>query len=184
MKMNMNKEIQKYKGHIYYFDCVTHDIRPAAWIDSIDDYNHQRYELHHVVPYTDWEEVNILRESDKPLPPKYDTMPKHNALILIPKIMHQHLENPIYRLPKDKFEQVYGIHPDLILFDINSRFTRVKKLFYLEQSHPKYTKTQRHTASSDCISVGCIVESNLYQISTNSQLSLNDLNENDIKCLE
>ncbi len=30
-------------------------------------------------------------------------------------------ENPIYKLNKEDFERIYGINPDLILFDINSR---------------------------------------------------------------
>ena len=119
MKMNMNNEIKKYQGQIYYFDRASHDIKPADWIENIDDYNHDTYQLHHVVPYTDWSK-NTKNVQEKV---------GHNALILLPKVMHQHLENPIYRLDKSEFERVWGIHPDTILFDINSRIERTRELF-------------------------------------------------------
>lgn len=119
MKMNMNNEIKKYQGQIYFYDRVEHTINSANWIESIDDYNHNSYELHHVVPYTDWE------KNTKDVRVKVG----HNALILLPKVMHQHLENPVYKLSKSDFEKYYDIHPDEILFDINSRLPREKELF-------------------------------------------------------
>ena len=151
MKMNMNQEIKKYQGNIYYFDRATHEIKRADWIECTDDYSHS-YELHHVVPYTDWEEYQKLKTKGKKLSPKYDNMPEANALILILKIMHQHLQNPEYKLPKEKFEQVYGINPDVILYDINSRLERTAALFYVNKQK------------------------------NNSELTLNDLTDNDIEC--
>ncbi len=107
---NMNEEIKKYNGRIFYFDVNKKKIRRADWIFSTADYDHNFFELHHVVPFTDWERNTRNVQSLV-----------NNALILIPKVMHQHLENPIYKLNKEDFERIYGINPDLILFDINSR---------------------------------------------------------------
>lgn len=107
---NMNEEIKKYNGRIFYFDVNKKKIRRADWISSTADYDHYFFELHHVVPFTDWEKNTRNVQSLV-----------NNALILIPKVMHQHLENPIYKLNKEDFERIYGISPDLILYDINSR---------------------------------------------------------------
>lgn len=115
---NMNEEIKKYQGRIYYFDKISKKIHPAHWIQTINDYNHFEYELHHVVPFTDWEKNTRNVQSLV-----------NNALILIPKVMHQHLENPEYRLSKEKFEKTYKINPDVILFDINSKLPRTAELF-------------------------------------------------------
>ncbi len=115
LKKDMAKEIKKYQGRIFYFDKSACAIFPAPWIQSLDDYNHYECELHHVVPYTDWE-LNTKNVR---------AIIIENALILLPRIMHYHLENPINRLTKKEFESVYGIHPDLILFDINSKVERL-----------------------------------------------------------
>ena len=118
MHKNMQKEIEKYQGRIFYFDEVTKQVIPAEWIKTLADYNHTYAELHHIIPYTDWE-TNTKDVRDKYI----------NALILIPKVMHQHLENPEYKLPKEVFKKVYGIDPDKILLDVNSRIPRTDRLF-------------------------------------------------------
>ena len=118
MRKDMQKEIKKYQGRIFYFDEVTKQVIPANWVKTLADYNHYYAELHHIIPYTDWEN-NTKGVRDKHI----------NALILIPKVMHQHLENPVYKLPKEVFQKVYGIHPDRILLDVNSKITRTEKLF-------------------------------------------------------
>ena len=104
----MNNEIQKYKGNIYAV--VNGKLVKMPFIDSTKDYDHMMFEMHHYVPFTDWElnTKNVRSKVDQ-------------KLILIPKVMHQHLENPIYRLSPEKFEQVYGIKPQLLLFDVNRR---------------------------------------------------------------
>lgn len=125
-KKDMQKEIEKYRGKIFYLEerkdkygnILTPIIKPATWINSIKDYDHCTFELHHVVPFTDWE-LNTKDVQTK----------ANNALILIRKIMHQHLENPEYRLNKEKFEEIYKINPDIILFDINSKLPRTAELF-------------------------------------------------------
>ena len=124
LKKDMAKEIKKYQGRIYYYEPSTHEILPAEWIHSLNDYNHYECELHHVVPYHDWEKnTKNVRQ-----------IVKENALILISKVMHQHLENPLHKLSKDLFEEIYGIHPDLILFDINSRIERQHTSIFLNDS--------------------------------------------------
>lgn len=124
LRKDMAKEIKKYQGRIFYYEQKTHEILPAEWIKTLDDYNHYECELHHVVPYYDWEKNtknvrNIVKE---------------NCLILLPKVMHQHLENPLSKFSKDLFEEIYGIHPDLILFDINSKIERLYPSIFLNDS--------------------------------------------------
>lgn len=124
LKKDMQQEIKKYQGRIFYFEQSTREILPAHWLTCLADYNHFEYELHHVVPFTDWEKnTRNVRE-----------VVKENALILISKVMHQHLENPVYKLSKEKFEEIYGINPDLILYDINSKIQRTCEVFYLNNS--------------------------------------------------
>ena len=128
LKKIMNREIKKYIDHIYYleerFDEAGNRLKPhiglAHWITSTKDYDHCSFELHHVVPFTDWEKntKNVQKKV------------AHNALILLPKKMHQHLEVPTFKLDKKTFEQVYKINPDEILFDVNSKIPRTKDLFY------------------------------------------------------
>ncbi len=111
LKKDMQKEITKYKGHIYYFDVNSKQLLLADWIENLDSYNHFECELHHYVPFTDWERntKNVRK------------LAKNNRLILLPKIMHQHLENPLYKLPDMDFERIYGIDPKTLLFDVNRR---------------------------------------------------------------
>ena len=128
-KKIMNIEIKKYINHIYYleerFDCAGNRLEPhigtAHWINSTSDYDHCSFELHHVVPFTDWE-LNTRNVREKV---------GSNALILLPKKMHQHLENPIYKLGKEDFERVYKINPDKILFDVNSKIERTEDVFFI-----------------------------------------------------
>lgn len=122
MRKSMNEEIQKYSTRIYCFierkdkcgNLLKPLIKPTYKINSTADYNHFEYELHHIVPFTDWEKntKNIRK------------IFKNNALILLPKKMHQHLENPVWKLSKEDFERIYNINPDVILFDINSLNTK------------------------------------------------------------
>ena len=131
LKKDMQKEITKYQGRIYYFDTVSKKIHPAPWIQTLADYDHSAYELHHVVPFTDWEKNTRNVRSIIP----------ENALILIGKVMHQHLENPMYKMSKEMFEQVYGINPDKILYDINSKLPRKMTLFYLKGNRGSFIET-------------------------------------------
>lgn len=135
----MQKEINKYQGWIFYLEerkdkynnRLAPIIKPATWINSTKDYSHS-LELHHVVPYTDWE-LNTRNVQN---------IIKNNALILIPNTferpMHQHLENPEYKLDKEDFEKKYLINPDVILFDINSKLPRTADVFMLDLKKNEY----------------------------------------------
>ena len=129
MRKIMNDEIKKYP--VYYleerFDCAGNKLTPyigkAYWIESTKDYDHCSFELHHIVPFTDWEKnTKNVRELAS------------QALILLPKIMHQHLENPVYKLTKEDFIRVYKINPNQILFDVNSKIERDADLFNLDDT--------------------------------------------------
>lgn len=69
LKKDMQKEIKKYIGKIFYFDVETKNIYPANWITSTSDYDHYSFELHHIVPFTDWEKniknvQNVVKENE------------------------------------------------------------------------------------------------------------------------
>lgn len=166
IKKDMQKEINKYQGYIFYYEMSTGKIYPATWIKTLDDYNHLEFDLHHVVPFTDWEKNTKNVRS----------IIQHNALILIAKVMHQHLENPIYKLNKVEFERLYGINPDVILYDINSRLPRTKNIFlnFVEQGHITPNKIyENHTPCSN--SVEEKDNSSVYHTSTEFLLTDEDL---------
>lgn len=138
-KKDMQKEIKKYQGRIFcleerkdkYGNLLAPVIKTANWITSTTSYSHD-CELHHVVPFTDWElNTGKVRE-----------IVKNNALLLLPnsfeRPMHQHLENPIYKLNKADFEAKYHINPDEILFDVNSKLPRTAELFLNNFSDNSY----------------------------------------------
>lgn len=103
----MNNEIKKYQGRIYYFDTDVKKILPAEWIFSTADYDHFSFELHHVIKFSQYErEKQWFRSRGLEM-----------CLVLIPKVMHQHLENPLYELPDNIFYEKYGIHKYELLFN-------------------------------------------------------------------
>ena len=103
----MNNEIKKYQGRIYYFDTDVKKILPAEWIFSTADYDHFSFELHHVIKFSQYErEKQWFRSRGLEM-----------GLVLIPKVMHQHLENPLYELPDNIFYEKYGIHKYELLFN-------------------------------------------------------------------
>lgn len=110
LKKVMNDEIKKYQGRIYYLNIRSEglkpNIEPAEWIFDTSCYDHFSFELHHVIKFTHYE----LNKQ------WYQKHGLEMCLILIPKIIHQHLENPIYELPDDIFFKKYGIHKHELLF--------------------------------------------------------------------
>jgi len=111
LKKIMNEEIKKYQGRIYYLDMRSNGLRPsiepADWIFDTSCYDHFSFELHHVIKFTQFEKNK-----------KWFTEQGLNmCLILIPKVLHQHLENPVYELPEEVFYNKYGIHKYELLFD-------------------------------------------------------------------
>ena len=110
----MNEEIKKYQGRIYYLDLrtdrygnkLTPRAEKATWIFDTSCYDHCSFELHHVIKFTPYEKNTSW----------YKERGLENCLILIPKKMHQHLENPIHGLTDDEFFELYKIHKYEILF--------------------------------------------------------------------
>lgn len=76
--------------------------------------------------------------------------------------MHQHLENPIYRLSKSDFERVYKINPDKILFDVNSKVERTCELFFsnpnLSGDYPNHTLFSKSPVSFEDVDLSCFDE--------------------------
>lgn len=114
-KKIMNDEIKKYQGRIYYLnqgkDFFGNDITPtieeANWINSTADYDHSSFELHHMIKFTQYEQNKA----------QYEKLGLKNCLVLIPKVLHQHLENPIYELSQEDFLNKYKIEKWKLLFN-------------------------------------------------------------------
>lgn len=100
---SMNEDIKEFGVWKLYYNRII----PAPEILSIQDYNHYMFDLHHYIKAQnyknnrEWYEHNDIKEK----------------LILLPKIIHQHLENPIYMLDEMQFFQKYHISKDLLLFN-------------------------------------------------------------------
>jgi hypothetical protein len=110
----MNNEILKYQDRIYYLnirqDKYGQTLKPciekANWIYNTRCYDHNSFELHHVIKYGQYERNKEY----------FEKRGLNMCLILIPKIMHQHLENPVYELSDEEFYRVYMIHKWELLF--------------------------------------------------------------------
>ena len=143
----MNKEIEKYQGRIYYFEQrqdiygnqLVPKIKPAEWIENTSCYDHSSFELHHVIKFTNFEKNKNW----------YIERGLNMCLILIPKIMHQHLEDPIYQLTDDEFYKKYLIHKYEILFN--------KKDYYFGR-FPAVLKQGSTIISFDDIDLSCFDE--------------------------
>ena len=114
----MNEEIKKYQGRIYYLNQgkdfwgneVAPTIEEATWINSTADYDHNFFELHHMIKFTHYEQNQSY----------YNSLGLKNCLVLIPKVLHQHLENPIYELNENDFQTKYKISKWKLLFNKNN----------------------------------------------------------------
>ena len=100
---SMNEDIQEFGVIEVYFN----RLRPRPDIQSIYDYDHFWYNLHHYIKAQDykrnreWYERNGIKQ----------------VLILMRRQMHEHLENPIYELPEDVFFKKYHISKEKLLFN-------------------------------------------------------------------
>jgi len=143
----MNDEIKKYQGRIYYLD-IQKDIYgndkrpticPAEWIVDTNSYNHFSFELHHVIKFTHYEQNKKWYE-------------KHGlkmCLILIPKVMHQHLENPVFELSDKIFYEKYKLHKYELLFDKDN---------YFNECYPKILKKGSTELNFDDCDLSCFDE--------------------------
>lgn len=99
----MNEDIQEFGVVEVYFN----RLRPRPDIQSIYDYDHFWYNLHHYIKAQDykrnreWYEHNGIKQ----------------VLILMRRQMHEHLEYPIYELSEDVFFKKYHISKDKLLFN-------------------------------------------------------------------
>lgn len=100
---SMNEDIKEFGVWELYYNTL----RPRPDIQSIHDYSHYRFDLHHFIKAQDykrnreWYELNGI----------------HEKLILLPKIIHQHVEYPDYMMDDIEFYRVYHIKKDLLLFN-------------------------------------------------------------------
>ena len=100
---SMNDDIKEFGVWKLYYNRLI----PAPEIQSIYDYQHGFFDLHHFIKAQDfrrnreWYEISGITQK----------------LILLPRIIHEHLENPIYALDDTKFFLKYHIKKDLLLFN-------------------------------------------------------------------
>jgi hypothetical protein len=119
----MNREIAKYQGRIYFL----HDdgtLEKVNNVFSTADYNHFKYECHHVIKYTDYERNKSW----------YEKQGLEMCLIIMHRITHQHLENPAFELPDDLFFSRYRIHKSDLLFN--------RRDYKLYNDYPRILKEQ------------------------------------------
>ncbi len=80
---------------------------PAPYIQSVDDYIHGIYDLHHFIKAQDykrnrkWYEQNGIKQ----------------VLIKLSRKIHTHLESPIYGLSEEQFWNTYHIRKSDLLFN-------------------------------------------------------------------
>ena len=106
---NMAKEIERYD--IYLLNKTGDLIK--AFINSLDDYNHNLYELHHYIPYQAYVQN----------PEWYKERGIKQKLILVSKICHEHIENRgVKVLTDEEFIKRYKISRWELLF--NKKFSK------------------------------------------------------------
>lgn len=100
---SMNEDIKEFGVWELYYN----RLRPRPDIQSIYDYNHYFFDLHHYIKAQDykrnrdWYEMNNIMEK----------------LILLPKKIHQHLEYPDFMMDNETFFKTYHIEKELLLFN-------------------------------------------------------------------
>lgn len=100
---DMNEDIK----HFMVFKVCGRRLLPAPEITDIYSYDHYSYQLHHY----------IKAQSYKYRPKWYKDNGIQQKLILMPSLMHQHLESPIYGLDDKSFLRRWGIRKEMLLFD-------------------------------------------------------------------
>lgn len=103
---NMKVELEKYKDRVYFLNKSGQLTRVR--IDTLDDYNHYRIELHHFIPYQLYER-NIKWFKERHIEQK---------LILVSKTLHEHIENRgIKTLTDEEFKKRYKISRWKLIFN-------------------------------------------------------------------
>lgn len=100
---DMNEDIKAFM----VFKVVGRKLLPAPEITDIYSYDHFLCQLHHYVK----------AQSYKSRPQWYIDNGINQKLILMPSLMHEHLESPVYGLDDESFLKRWGIQKDLLLFN-------------------------------------------------------------------
>lgn len=114
--MYVNKTMDEDIKEFGVWELFYNILRPRPDIQSIHDYDHSYFDLHHYIKAQqyrknrEWFEYHGITEK----------------LILLRKTIHQHLEFPDYQMDDLEFYRVYHIRKDLLLFD--------KRKWLLEQA--------------------------------------------------
>lgn len=119
---NMNADIKAFNVYGIQYNRL---IRLPEIVD-IHSYNHQYLHLHHYIKAQDYKR-NAQWYIDNYIEEK---------LILIPTLMHEHLESPIYGLSDEAFYRKYKISKDLLLFN--------KKKWLQKQVEEKENEKWKH----------------------------------------
>ena len=105
--MNVNKTLNEDIAEFGVYGIRNGRIYRMPSIRSIDDYEHGLYDLHHFIKAQEykrnrkWYERNGIKQK----------------LFFIRRIMHIHLESPMYELPEAEFVRIYGISKKKLLFN-------------------------------------------------------------------
>lgn len=103
-KPSMNQDISEFGVHIV---TPSGRIFKTIKIQSVADYNHYSHHIHHYIKQQQY-------NKDKKW---FIERSIQQKLFLIPSIMHQHLEDPIYRLSDEDFLRKYKISRQRLLFN-------------------------------------------------------------------
>jgi hypothetical protein len=105
-KKDMAKELEKYKADsVYLLNKLGGLIR--IYINSLDDYDHFQFNLHHFIPY------EIYAGNEK----WYEERGIKQKLILMSKKCHEHVHDTgIKTLSDAQFERKYKIKRSMLIF--------------------------------------------------------------------
>lgn len=100
---DMNADIKAFKVYGVQYNRLIE----LPDIVDIHSYNHQSMQLHHYIKAQDYKRNKKW----------YDENGLEEKLILMPIIMHEHLESPIYGLSDELFYRKYRIEREKLLFN-------------------------------------------------------------------
>ena len=110
IKKNMKKELELYKDSVFFLNELGE--LKKIYIDSLDDYDHSMYELHHFIQF----------QAYKQDPEWYEQRGIKQKLILVSKILHEHIEHRGTKVLTDaEFETKYKISRWKLIF--NKRYS-------------------------------------------------------------
>lgn len=105
--MNVNKTLDEDIKEFGVWKLYKGRLAPAPEIQTKDDYTHWAMDLHHYIKAQSYKRNRLW----------YIQNGIKQKLILMPRCMHVHLENPVYNLSEEKFYNLYHIHKDMLLFN-------------------------------------------------------------------